>query len=116
MLHVGADGSHEVEAGNVEEVSIGDASLADSAGGNIGSGSRESKAKGPAGLGNLLAALIGAFLELVLTSTRSLALLVLIRALLLNALDQFRRLGKDDGEEEHKGDDDLHSYFMIIDY
>lgn len=116
MFDVGVDGSHEVEANDVEGSRVAEASLVDSAEGDISSSSRNSKAEGPAGLSNLLSTLVNAFPELVLTARFFLASVVLVLALVLEALVQLLRLGEDDGEEEHKGDDDLHSYFMIIDY
>ena len=116
MLDVGVDGSHEVEANDVQSRSTAEASCVNSAGADVSSGSRKSKAKGPATYSNLLSALTSAFLELGLTTASRLALLELVGAFVFNAFAEFSRLGEDEGEEEHKGDDGLHSYFMIIDY
>jgi hypothetical protein len=109
LFHVGFDGGHEVEANAVGHGdSVGDAALVDSAGGDIGSGSGKAEAKSPAGLSNFLPTLISTLLEFVLTPRGGLALLVLIRAFCLNALDKFRRLGEDDHCEHENDKDSLH--------
>jgi hypothetical protein len=98
LLHVGLNGLHEVESDDVELGGVLDASLVDGAGADVGSGSGKSDAKGPAGLGDLLSALTGALLQFGLTSRSLQALVILVRALLLQAFQQFLRLGEGDGK------------------
>jgi hypothetical protein len=110
LIEVGLNGLHEVEADFIELGNILNAALVDSAGADVGSGSGKTNAEGPAGLGDFLSAFVSTLLELVLTSTVSLALLVFVRTLFLDALGQFLGLGKSQGEDEAEGDNDLHCF------
>ena len=100
LVDVFVDGFHEIESSLVEDADVGDATLVDGAGGDVGSSSRDADAEGPAGLSNLLSTLISALLELVLTSLGRLALIVLVFASILDALLEGFGLGKDYGQEQ----------------
>lgn len=107
-MGVGLNGLHEVEADLVQNGNIGDASLVDGTGGDIGSSSRQANAEGPASLGNLLSTLLSALPQLVLTSRGSLALLVLVGTLSLDALQERGGLGEHQGEDEAQDNEKFH--------
>lgn len=113
MFEVGLNGLHEVEAEGVDLGDIVEAALLDGAVGDVGSGSGEADAEGPAGIVDLLSAFTCALLQLGLACRGGLALLVLVGALLLNALLQRLRLGRHEGEEHQKHDDQLHSLQIL---
>jgi hypothetical protein len=92
IFNIVFDSSHKVQADFVDYAHICQAFLVDSTGGNVSSSSGKSKAEGPAANINFLSTLICTFFEFVLASTSLLALCVLIRASLFNALYQGIRL------------------------
>ena len=101
------------DVGQEAEESTVEASLVDGAGGNIGSGSRDTDAEGPAGHGDLCTALGLALLEFGLAARGVLALFVLVWASLLDALFQVA-LGEDCSNEDEEEQDDSHGCRIII--
>ena len=101
------------DVGQEAEESAVEASLVNSAGGNIGSSSRNTNAESPAGDSDLCTAFGLALLEFGLATRCVLALFVLIWASLLDALFKVA-LGEDCSNEDEDEQDGFHGWRIII--
>lgn len=85
-----AQSFHGLQGDPVEESHAGDATFIDGAKCDIGSCSRKAKAESPTSLIEFFSTFRCTFVELILTSLGAFAFLILLRAALLDALDELR--------------------------
>lgn len=91
-----------------------DAFLVGGADGEVGSGSRETKAKSPTTLVDSCSTFVSAFVHLSFTSTGLEALLVLVRASLSHAGLEFFMGAGGEGDENEENNGDFHWRLIII--